>query len=336
MSHFYQSLALKIRRNFYEGKKQQPYALPTVSAKNLKEKFAKLFLTEIQKNLSPKVSSSILPILKKKEKWRKLYKELHFLAKSEMLTQQNFHNKHYADLKEAQKSINLFSPTTRSFILALSWYLKKDNQICLIKNYQYLNWFFKKKNFSMAAMSPLLKIKQVKKNKFYFFHHGLGSLDPIVFQKITSFYLKKNIFLLLLSEKKFIQFCRYTDNYAPREAEGFFLNLKVPLQNIYTKYFSHHSLPPAICWTDSFTCRKLASYNFLKDKISVSPIFDLPQVDPELIEYLLHHEMLHREIGFKIYGNKIYVHTKEFKNKESQIFDLKKIDGKIKNYLNSI
>ncbi len=68
----------------------------------------------------------------------------------------------------------------------------------------------------------------------------------------------------------------------------------------------------------------------------MSPIFDLPQVDPELIEYLLHHEMLHREIGFKIYGNKIYVHTKEFKNKESQIFDLKKIDGKIKNYLNSI
>ena len=146
-----------------------------------------------------------IPSVLKKEKWRKLYKELHFLAKSEMLTQQNFHNKHYADLKEAKKSINLFSPTKRSFILALSWYLKKDNQICLIKNYQYLNWFFKKKNFSMAAMSPLLKIKQVKKNKFYFFHHGLGSLDPIIFQKITSFYLKKKIFLLLLSEKKFIQ-----------------------------------------------------------------------------------------------------------------------------------
>ena len=118
------TLFLKIiGRNFYEGKKQQPYALPTVSAKNLKEKFAKLFLTEIQKNLSPKVSSSILPILKKKEKWRKLYKELHFLAKSEMLTQQNFHNKHYADLKEAKKSINLFSPTTRSFNLA--FWLKK-------------------------------------------------------------------------------------------------------------------------------------------------------------------------------------------------------------------
>ena len=179
-------------------------------------------MTEIQKNLSPKVSSSILPILKKKEKWRKLYKELHFLAKSEMLTQQNFHNKHYADLKEAQKSINLFSPTTRSFILALSWYLKKDNQICLIKNYQYLNWFFKKKNFSMAAMSPLLKIKQVKKNKFYFFHHGLGSLDPIVFQKITSFYLKKKFFCCFYQKKNLSNFVVILIIMHQEKQRGFF------------------------------------------------------------------------------------------------------------------
>ena len=252
MSHFYQSLSLKIRRNFYEGKKQQFYPFPTVSAKNLKEKFAKLFLTEIQKNPSPRFYSSILPALKKKEKWRRLYKEFHFLAKNEQLTQ-NFYNKHHTDLKEAQKSIDLFSPTTRSFILALSWYLKKENQLCLIENYQYLNWFFKKKNFSVAAMSPLLKIKQVKKHKVYFFHHGLGSLDPIFFQKIIFFCLEgKKIFSLLLSEKKFIQFCRYTDNYTPREAEGFFFNLKVPLQKIYTKYFSHQSLPPAISLDKDF------------------------------------------------------------------------------------
>ena len=145
------------------------------------------------------------PICFKKEKWRKLYKELHFLAKSEMLTQQNFHNKHYADLKEAKKSINLFSPTTRSFILALSWYLKKDNQICLIKNYQYLNWFFKKKNFSMAAMSPLLKIKQVKKINFIF-SSWIRQLRPHCFSKNYIFLFEKKIFLLLLSEKKFIQF----------------------------------------------------------------------------------------------------------------------------------
>ena len=55
----------------------------------------------------------------------------------------------------------------------------------------------------MAAMSPLLKIKQAKKNKFYFFHHGLGSLNPIVFQKITSFYLKKldNLFCCFYQQK---------------------------------------------------------------------------------------------------------------------------------------
>ena len=80
-----------------------------------------------------------------------------------MLTQQNFHNKHYADLKEAQKSINLFSPTTRSFILALSWYLKKDNQICLIKNYQYLNWFFKKKEFFYGCNVSFTKNQTSKK-----------------------------------------------------------------------------------------------------------------------------------------------------------------------------
>ena len=46
MSHFYQSLALKIRRNFYEGKKQLCFL--QYQLKTFKEKFAKLFLTEIQ------------------------------------------------------------------------------------------------------------------------------------------------------------------------------------------------------------------------------------------------------------------------------------------------
>ena len=297
MNHLYQSLASKIRKNFYERQKQEIYSFPMLPTKNRKEKFAKLFLQEIQKNPLPKFLSPIFPILKEKEKWRKLYKEFHLLAKKEILTQ-NFNNTMYTHLKETQKSMDLFLPSTRSLILALYWYLKKENQYCLLKNYQYLNFLFKKKNFSLAAMSPLLKIKYNKKDKTYFFHHGLGSLNQDAFQKIISSCLdnKKRVFPLLLSEKKFIQFCRYTDNYSSREAEGFFLNLKTPLQKIYTQHFFHHTQPPTIRWADSFNCSRLASYNFLEDKITISPIFDLPQTDSELVEYLLYHEMLHREI----------------------------------------
>ena len=335
MNHLYQNLASKIRKNFYGRKKQEIYSFPMLPIKNRKEKFAKLFLQEIQKNPLPKFSSPALPILKGKEKWRKLYKEFHFLAKNEILTQ-NFSNTLYTHLKETQKSMDLFFPSTRSLILALDWYLKKENQYCLLKNYQYLNFLFKKKNFSLAAMSPLLKIKYKKKDKTYFFHHGLGGLNQDAFQKIISSCLdnKKRVFPLLLLEKKFIQFYRYTDNYSLMEAEGFFLNLKIPLQKIYAHHFSHHPQPPRIRWADHFNCSRLASYSFLEDKITISPIFDLPQTDSKLVEYLLYHEMLHREIGFKISREKIYVHTKEFKKKEAQIFDLKKIDKKIKNHLN--
>ena len=348
MLNSYQILALKIRRNFYEGKKLENCSLltlsiPILSAKNLKEKFAKLFLTEIQKNRLPKTPIfSLPPLIQTKvgaeisgEKWRYFYKEFHLLAKNEE-SPQIFIDKHYAALKTAQKSIELFSSNTRSIILALSWYLKKENLFCLFENYQYLNQFFKKKKFSLIAMTALLKIKYKRENETCFFHHGLGSLDRVVWEKILFFYLenKKKIYPLLLTEKKFIQFCRYTDNYLPKEIEGFFINLKFPLQKIYEKYFSHHPSPPKVRWEDRFNCRKLASYNFLEDKISISPIFDLPKVDPEVIEYLLYHEMLHRELGFKISKEKIYVHTKEFKKKEAQIFDLKKIDKKIKNHLN--
>ena len=85
-------------------------------------------------------------------------------------------------------------------------------------------------------MSPLLKIKYKKKDKTYFFHHGFhGRLNQDTFQKIISSCLdnKKRVFPLLLLEKKFIQFYRYTDNYSLMEAEGFFLNLKIPLQKIF-------------------------------------------------------------------------------------------------------
>ena len=64
MNHLYQSLASKIRKNFYERQKQEIYSFPMLPTKNRKEKFAKLFLQEIQKNPLPKFLSPIFPIFK--------------------------------------------------------------------------------------------------------------------------------------------------------------------------------------------------------------------------------------------------------------------------------
>ena len=109
MLNSYQILALKIRRNFYEGKKLENCSLltlsiPILSAKNLKEKFAKLFLTEIQKNRLPKTPIfSLPPLIQTKvgaeisgEKWRYFYKEFHlFLAQKRGVTTNFIFHKNY-------------------------------------------------------------------------------------------------------------------------------------------------------------------------------------------------------------------------------------------------
>jgi len=80
-------------------------------------------------------------------------------------------------------------------------------------------------------------------------------------------------------------------------------------------FLSNSVEKPNLTWgTASF--RKLASYNFHTDTITVSTIF--ADARQEILDYLMYHEMLHKHHKFKHHEGRSSFHTPAFREDEQQ------------------
>jgi len=92
------------------------------------------------------------------------------------------------------------------------------------------------------------------------------------------------------------------------------------------KYFLHSIEIPNLEWgTASKT--KLGSYDFHTDTISISTIFQ--DADPDLLDYVMYHEMLHKKFKFRTSSSRTLYHSKAFKQAEEQFENSKQIEKRI-------
>ncbi len=96
------------------------------------------------------------------------------------------------------------------------------------------------------------------------------------------------------------------------------------------KYFYNLIEMPNLEWGNN-SKRKLGSYDYHTDTISISRIF--LDAEPELLDYLMYHEILHKKLKFRSKANKSYHHTKEFKEKEREFNNHKEMEKKIKDLI---
>ncbi len=79
------------------------------------------------------------------------------------------------------------------------------------------------------------------------------------------------------------------------------------------QFFEGSMEMPTLVWGKS-AFRKLASYNFHNDTITVSSVFkDAPE---RMLDYLVHHEMLHKHFAFTHRNGRSSYHSREFKTAE--------------------
>jgi hypothetical protein len=77
--------------------------------------------------------------------------------------------------------------------------------------------------------------------------------------------------------------------------------------------------------------RKLASYDYHTDTITVSALFrDAPA---HLLEYLLYHEMLHKQLKFSSTGNRSRHHSREFREREKQFANQPQMEQELGRFL---
>ena len=103
--------------------------------------------------------------------------------------------------------------------------------------------------------------------------------------------------------------------------------LESSFNRVNKKYFYNLVEIPNLEW-GNHSKRKLGSYDYHTDTISISRIF--LDAEPELLDYIIYHEMLHKRLKFKNKANRNYHHTKEFKTKEKEFESHKEMEKKIR------
>ena len=102
--------------------------------------------------------------------------------------------------------------------------------------------------------------------------------------------------------------------------------LETSFYRVNQQFLSNSVEKPNLTWgTASF--RKLASYNFHTDTITVSTLF--ADANPEILDYLMYHELLHKYHKFKHNYGRSSFHTRAFKEDEKLYPHNEKIEKEI-------
>jgi len=88
--------------------------------------------------------------------------------------------------------------------------------------------------------------------------------------------------------------------------------LEASFQRINEQYFYNNIEQPNLTWGNR-TLRKIGCYEFNTDTITMSTIL---KDEPELLDYVMHHEILHKEQKFESKNGRNHYHTKAFRRKE--------------------
>ena len=99
-------------------------------------------------------------------------------------------------------------------------------------------------------------------------------------------------------------------------AGGHFHDLDAAFTRVNATYFGNRMPHPALRWSHSPSGRKLGHYNFARDEVVLSVALDAPEVPVMVIDFVVYHELLHKQHGLRRSGTRRIAHTAEFRRDE--------------------
>jgi hypothetical protein len=108
------------------------------------------------------------------------------------------------------------------------------------------------------------------------------------------------------------------------QPHGQFFDLDAVFHKLNMEYFENR-VTAAITWGKSrkkrVVRRTLGSYSSQTNTISINPILDRRSTPRYVIEHVVHHEMLHADLGISAKNGRRGIHTKEFRYRERMFKD---------------
>ena len=103
---------------------------------------------------------------------------------------------------------------------------------------------------------------------------------------------------------------------APSRAKGRVHDLDASFERVNAHYFSGQMEKPHLHWNRRKTFVKFGHYRPDKDEIMFSLSLDAEDVSQELIDFVMYHELLHKQLGAEHKGGRRYSHTPAFRQAE--------------------
>ncbi|MEE4194264.1 MAG: SprT-like domain-containing protein [Anaerolineae bacterium] len=112
--------------------------------------------------------------------------------------------------------------------------------------------------------------------------------------------------------------------YYEPDACGTTHHLKDSFHRVNWAYFDGKQTLPHLQWSKRATQRKLGHYNPIPDTIQLSSVLDSPVVPEYALDYVMYHEMVHRELGIAEVNGRKSSHNTAFHQMEKEYANLEK------------
>lgn len=84
------------------------------------------------------------------------------------------------------------------------------------------------------------------------------------------------------------------------------------------QFFGQRMARPRLCWSGRLTHRKLGHYDPVRDTIMISSTLDSARVPVAALDFVMFHELLHKQHGTQWRGGRAQVHTSAFRRDEQR------------------
>ncbi|MFO8016688.1 MAG: hypothetical protein R6U32_06285 [Candidatus Woesearchaeota archaeon] len=109
--------------------------------------------------------------------------------------------------------------------------------------------------------------------------------------------------------------------------------LEESFDRVNERYFYSNIERPNLVWGGNSTT-SLGSYDFKTDTIKISGIFTkIAEKDPALLDFIMHHEILHKAHKFRSRNGRSTYHDREFRRREKEFEDYEEVDKRLKREL---
>lgn len=105
------------------------------------------------------------------------------------------------------------------------------------------------------------------------------------------------------------------------DAQGRVHNLDQSFRRVNKAYFGVSLSRPRLVWNRTLTARKFGHYQQSLDTVMLSISLDDPGVSPDLIDFVMYHELLHKKHGAVMVDGRRLVHSRPFRAEERRFPD---------------